>query len=235
MVGGWFQPVVENAGWLADHHGREPDGPPIDAVADRRRQTEALGAKPLWDGYRQVTDYPRRTGGDRSAAQVGTKARAGRIYAWLAARRAPDVIVEFGAAFGVSGMYWLTGLEAAGRGRLMSYEPNAIWADIAEENFRSISDRFILHRGTFEDLAASTLTPETVDIAFVDAIHTRAFVEAQFAILRPFLKPGALVLFDDIDFSDDMAACWQALARSPWALASGEIGQRVGILEYRPV
>jgi predicted O-methyltransferase YrrM len=230
----WFTPVTEGPGWLHDHRAAIPDPPATDTVAARRAATEALGARPLWEGYRDVADYPRATGGARNAAQVGTKDAAGRIYAWLAARRAPGVIVEFGAAFGVSGMYWLTGLEAAGTGRLMSYEPNTVWADIAEENFRAISPRFTLHRGTFEDLAAATLAPASVGIAFIDAIHTRAFVEAQFAVLRPFLAPGALVLFDDIDFSEDMAACWQALARSPHAQASGTIGARVGVMEYRP-
>ncbi|CAN5310584.1 hypothetical protein BH10PSE9_BH10PSE9_21780 [soil metagenome] len=155
----------------------------------------------------------------------------GRFYAWLAASRRPQVIVEFGTAFGVSGMYWLAGLKAATGGELLTFEPNTTWAAIADKNLAAISDRYTLTVGTFEDNAERVLAGRTIDIAFVDAIHTGAFVRAQYTILRRHMQAGGIVLFDDINFSDDMGACWSEIAIAPEVAASARIGNRLGIVE----
>jgi predicted O-methyltransferase YrrM len=211
--------------------------PPKPADADlievRATKTQELGPRALWNGYEAVRDYPWATAGSaRSSDQVRSAAPAGRLYAWLAAERAATTIVEFGTAFGVSGLYWLAGLKHSAGGRLLTFEPNETWAEIARENLAAVSERFDLVVGTFEDNIARMLRPgERVDIAFVDAIHTSEFVFRQFDILLPRMRPGGLVLFDDIDFSDDMASCWQTLAYDPRIVASATIDRRLGIIE----
>jgi predicted O-methyltransferase YrrM len=55
---------------------------------------------------------------------------------------------------------------------------------------------------------------ETVDIAFIDAIHTPKAVLLQYDILKRIMKPGGLILFDDIGFSEAMKACWEKIASS---------------------
>jgi predicted O-methyltransferase YrrM len=149
----------------------------------------------------------------------------GRLYTAIASAVGDPVVIEVGTAFGVSGMYWLAGI---GTGHLHTFEPNADWASIARRNLESISGQFTLTEAPFED-HASTLPP--ADIAFVDAIHTSLFVERQFALLRPLMKPRGIVVFDDINFSADMSSCWQRIARDPAVLASASIGGRVGIVE----
>jgi predicted O-methyltransferase YrrM len=195
--------------------------------------TERLGIQPLWEGYRDVFDYPRRhESAQRTSDQVRSSALAGRFFAWLTARREPNVIVEFGTAFGVSGMYWLAGLERNQRGRLLTFEPNEIWAKIADRNLASISDRYHLTIGTFEESIENALrSGEEVDIAFVDAIHTSEFVFRQFQILVPRMRTGGLILFDDINFSSEMAQCWMSLASHPQVRASASIDGHVGIVE----
>lgn len=201
-------------------------------IEQRAADTERLGAQPLWDGYARLPHYPRAAANTtRSSNQVPTARTLGRLYAALVARRRPSAIVEFGTAFGVSGMYWLAGLELAGGGHLYTFEPNVVWAEIAERNLRAISTRFTLTRGTFEDNAAAMLAPASVDIAFVDAIHTSAFVFAQYRILAPLMRPGGLVFFDDIRFSDDMWTAWQTLAAMPEAAAAAMLSGRVGVIE----
>ncbi|HEY2616211.1 MAG TPA: class I SAM-dependent methyltransferase [Acetobacteraceae bacterium] len=155
----------------------------------------------------------------------------GRVFAWLAAARQPQAVVEIGTAFGISGMYWLAGLEIAGSGMLYTFEPNVDWASFAEANLKSISTRFLLIRGTFEEKALDVLADVRPEIAFVDAIHTAAFVGAQYELLKKLMAPGGLILFDDINFSEDMRQCWSALAHAPEAAASAQLGSRVGILE----
>lgn len=227
--------VKAGNGWLDATLPRSFDPAVIDvsAVHARAEQTSRLGDRPLWEGYQNVENYPRATTGNRTSEQVRTAEDMGALYAWLVSMRRPEIIVEFGTAFGISGMYWLTGLKIAGQGKLFTYEPNRIWAEIAEGNLKAISDRFTLTNGIFEEHAAATLTERSVDIAFIDAIHTSDFVYAQYDKLKPYLKNNALVLFDDIGFSPDMAQCWNDLANRAEVLSSYQLGDRVGLVELR--
>ncbi|MEM6729027.1 MAG: class I SAM-dependent methyltransferase [Pseudomonadota bacterium] len=190
-----------------------------------------VGGRPLWEGYQDVTDYPRKTTGNRTANQVSTRPRVGAFFTWLVEALRPDAVVEFGTAFGASGMYFLRGLERAEHGHLFTYEPNTDWVEFARENLTSVSERFTSTNDTFEAAAERTLKPASVGLAFIDAIHTKAFVDAQFAILRDYLAPGAVVLFDDIYFSEDMEACWTSIAQADGIAASAQMGRRLGIVK----
>lgn len=210
--------------------------------ADQRRRfqtietaieaTQNLGRLPLWDAYKNVPNYGRRPMGDspkRTMNDVRTKARFCRFYAWLAYMIAPQAIVEIGAALGASGMYWLAGLETAKSGTLYSFEPNEIWHPIASKNFDLISDRHVLTLGTFENNISTIKAP--AGIALIDAIHTRDFVMQQLDQLRSLTAPGAIVLFDDINFSEDMQACWADIAQMPDWSGVWQLGSRVGVIE----
>lgn len=229
--------VRKGAGWLAGNlpapFVEEPRLAAQPRIEHRARMTQALGPRPLWSGYQRVRNYPRTTtASTRESDEVRTRPAVGAVFAWLAQLRRPRLIVEFGTAFGVSGMYWLAGLELAGEGTLLTFEPNGVWAEIARANLAAIGTRFELVVGTFEDQIATSLKAgEQIGIAFVDAIHTSDFVLSQYAVLLPLMSPGGLVLFDDIDFSPDMAACWSALASRREVTASATIDGRVGIIE----
>jgi len=202
------------------------------AIEDLINATQDRGRLPLWDKYKDVPNYTRKPIGDapkRTMNDVRTKATFCRFYSWLAATLAPDAIVEIGAAFGASGMYWLTGLNSAQTGTLFSFEPNPVWHPIARSNFDEVSDRHLLTLGTFEDNAKAVTAP--ANIALIDAIHTRDFVYQQLDLVRSNAASGALVLFDDINFSDNMRDCWAEIAEhDDWA-GVWQLGNRVGMVE----
>lgn len=215
---------------LAGDSIRPPRGEKSAQIEEIARQTNAMGPQPLWEGY----------GGDNVGADtrdpdaVRTDALMGNLYTHLVRGCAPRVMVEFGTAFGVSGMYFLQGMEANGQGCLYTFEPNDVWAQIARKNLAQISDRFRSVVGTFEENVDTTLpASEPIDMAFIDAIHTRAFVVAQLEIVVARCRPGAVVLLDDIGFSDDMRACWEEVAADPRFVVSAALGDRVGIVELR--
>lgn len=123
----------------------------------------------------------------------------------------------------------MAGLEETAKGQLYSFEPNPDWFPIAAQNLQAISLRAHIVNGTFEDnIGVIDGAPE---ITFIDAIHTRDFVMAQLALVRTIAAPGALIVFDDIDFSADMKACWADIAADPTHQAVWEIGKRVGMIE----
>ncbi|SLN34796.1 O-methyltransferase [Pseudooctadecabacter jejudonensis] len=230
-----------DASKAADIFARYPDEQPdfdaqcrplFGAIEGAIAATDGLGHMPLWSEYTNVKNYGRKPMGanpQRRMNDVRTKANFCRFYAWLAATLAPDAIIEVGAAFGASGMYWLAGLKLADTGTLYSFEPNADWHPIAKENFDLIAPRHVLTLGTFEDTADRIKAPAS--IVLIDAIHTRDFVTAQLDLARQHAKSGALILFDDINFSDEMAACWADIqASNEWA-GVWQLGARVGVIE----
>ena len=218
---------VKRGGWLGDHlTGEVPGAPRRDHIESLAAATNTLGPQRLADEYGE-------SGGTRTPNRIRSLSSFGDLYAWLVQRRRPARVVEFGTAFGVSGMYFCAGLDAVGAGHLYTFEINPDWADIAERNLRSVSNRFTLTRGTFED-HVGTVVPGAIDLAFVDGIHTYEFVMRQFGTLRPRMSPGGLIAFDDIDFRKPgarMREAWNEIAASADVVAAVEVQPRLGIIE----
>jgi predicted O-methyltransferase YrrM len=192
--------------------------------------TNAQGAQPLWDGYEES----KKGNAKRLPNNVRTQPYMGNVFTYLVQLKKPEIIVEFGTAFGISGMYFLSGIQKNKTGQLFSFEPNEVWAQLAKENLKKISTRFILTIGTFEDNIDHVLPNDsTIDMAFIDAIHTSAFVLPQMEIVLKKSKSGTIILFDDINFSEDMLSCWKRIAADTRFIATATIGERVGIAEVK--
>lgn len=190
-------------------------------------KTNFLGKQQLWEGYDVIDGKD-----SRNPNEVRTYTTIGNFYSWLVKKTQPGLIVEFGTAFGVSGMYFLAGLEEIQQGRLLSFEVNTAWAKIARENLNSISQKFDLINGTFEDnISVHLKKGEIIDIALIDAIHTRQFVQNQLDIVLGYSKQGTIIILDDINYSLEMEECWQEISHDTKFRSSASIGQRVGIVE----
>lgn len=220
--------------WIACHLKAGP----MPVKEDRRAaqierlsvQTDRLGPQQVWTRYLQLKDYYDRMV-TRAPGQVRCSRRMGNFFAYLVRARKPDIVVEFGAAFGVSGMYWLSALEDNGQGWLLSFEPNEGWAAIAERNLAAIGRRFTLTRGVFEENIDGVLTEgKRIDIALIDAIHTDEFVLPQFEAVVKRLASGGLVLVDDIHFKG-MNGCFERIAVDSRVKSSAVLCDHVGIVE----
>jgi predicted O-methyltransferase YrrM len=230
--GAWLAENLPQKSFRAPRPARMAE---IEAIAV---EIAALGPQPLWEEYRRVYDANPEVpfagaAASRSVDDVRTQASMGCFFAWLARERRPNLIVEFGTAFGISGLYWTSGLDEAEHGRLLTFEPNEVWHTIASRHLRAFSARAVPVLGTFEENVDRYREGETIDIAFVDAIHTDAFVTPQVEIVIERLTPGGLIVLDDIAFSDDMRACWAKWANDPRVIASAALDGRVGVLEMR--
>jgi predicted O-methyltransferase YrrM len=202
-------------------------GPLIEHVA---ALAQGRGAFEIWSGYgRADLKNPVRV---RTFHEIRVPRRLGEFLAWLARTRRPRLIVEIGTGFGVSGMYWAAGLEESGQGSLLTCEPNGTWQRIAAGNLAQISARVRSVQATFEETAA-TVAAHSIDVLFVDAIHTPEAVRRQLELARPLLRPGALVLIDDIRFSAALYEYWLASTRAGEVRAALEIEGRLGLLEMR--
>ncbi|WP_232002966.1 class I SAM-dependent methyltransferase [Mycobacterium sp. 1245801.1] len=210
---------VKRGGQIAGLPRRLPPAARKADIESSAQSTDKIGALPLAAAYGQP-------GATRKPKQVRAASWQGDLYAYLVDWRDPGIVVEFGSAFGVSGMYLSSALR---RGWMYSFEINPTWADIAERNIHSITDRFTLTRGAFEDHVGDIADP--IDLALVDGIHTRDFVTRQWQLLKPRLAPGGWVLFDDIDFNPGMGEAWLDICTDPHVVGAVEVSKRLGLVE----
>lgn len=124
---------------------------------------------------------------------------------YLACRlTSPSVVVETGVAYGVSSAYILTALKENGRGILHSVDlppvrrkSGSFWGIAVPDGLKG---RWNLHRGTSARVLPGLLqeTP-TVDLFVHDSLHTHKNMSREFDTIWPYLRPGALLLADDIE------------------------------------
>ena len=231
----WIQ--KDSNAWLVQQFKDAVIKPSQNAFSKKIEQlaadTNKQGPQPLWEGYK-TGDPTNDRGPTRKANDVRTASTVGDLYAEIIVKRKPELVVEFGTAFGVSGMYFLSGLETNKKGELFTYDPNDVWAGFAKNNLSQISNRFKLTIGTFEDnIDAHLNNNKKIDVAFIDAIHTSEFVFSQLEIVIARSSPKAIIILDDINFSEDMKLCWEKVAADPRFSASASLGNRVGIVELK--
>ncbi len=80
--------------------------------------------------------------------------------------------------------------------------------------------------GVLEDLGE-------VDYVFVDGHHDEEATKAYFAMVKPRLRAGGTVVFDDIRWSDGMLRAWEAVRQDPDVAVSVDCGG-VGLVAVDP-
>jgi predicted O-methyltransferase YrrM len=200
-------------------------------------QINSRGAQPLWEGYKATYQKDANVpwagaAMERLPDQVRTQPQMGRLFSMIAEQYRPGLIVEIGTAFGVSAMYWADGLQLSGQGRLLTFEPNSIWHAAAVDHLQTFGNVVMPILGTFEDNVDAHAAGEPIALAFVDAIHTSQFVDAQITMILERAAPHSIIVMDDITFSDDMRSCWARWAGEDNVRSSVAVDQRVGILEF---
>jgi predicted O-methyltransferase YrrM len=218
--------------WLSQHFKDDFIKPEQTIYSQRienlAKETNQLGPQPLWDGYASNNI----AGSTRMPNVVRTTETMGNVFTYLVQKLQPQIVVEFGTAFGVSGMYFLAGIESNQKGKLLTFEPNNVWRDLAIRNLAQISDRFDSIAGTFEENIDDVLPQDqSIDLAFIDAIHTMEFVVPQLEKVIAGSSDHAIIILDDIKFSDSMMECWDNVSKDSRFLCSVALDGRVGILE----
>jgi predicted O-methyltransferase YrrM len=181
---------------------------PVNAIIDRLyddAQRSRTGRGPGGPGHR------REDGGWslQDAREYWTAARhkymavsreTGRLLYVLARTRRAQVIVEFGASFGISTLHLAAALRDCGGGRLITteYEPNKVAATRAVLSEAGLGDLVEVREGeALETLAGDVPTP--IDFLFLDG--AKPMYLDVLRLLMPRLAPGAVVLADNSDSS----------------------------------
>ena len=100
---------------------------------------------------------------------------------------------------------------------------------MAQANLKQIADHAVVINDLFDD-ALPKLLPELehrVDLVYIDGQHDYEATLDYFERLAPFLKDGALLIFDDIHWSAGMWQAWldlQKRARLSYTIDAGRVG-----------
>jgi predicted O-methyltransferase YrrM len=165
---------------------------------------------------------------------ISIPARWGVLLVRLVREFRPRSCVELGTGFGLSAAFIASALELNGDGRLSTFEGSEEWAAIAREGATELDiGRVDVRVGSLsETLPASLPELAPVDFAFVDAEHTKESTLRYFEQLLPHASPGAVLLFDDIDFDRGMWEAWEEIRDHPRVGAWVALG-RLGLVMTR--
>jgi predicted O-methyltransferase YrrM len=139
------------------------------------------------------------------------------LYHLTKALRAQKVL-EMGTCVGISGSYIAAALQFSGRGRLWTIEGSPAAAALAQETLQllGLSDRVTCLVGPFHEVLELNLKEQgAFDLIFVDGHHDGKATVGYFRQLVPHLCPHAIIVFDDIDWSEGMARAWKEISTDP--------------------
>ncbi|ABD88934.1 O-methyltransferase [Rhodopseudomonas palustris] len=155
------------------------------------------------------TDYRALYASMKDAHLAVSRQTAALLY-MLARSTAARSIVEFGTSFGISTLHLAAALRDNGGGRLITseFEPSKVAHAGANFAAGGLSDLIELREGDALETLARDL-PDQIDLVLLDG--AKGLYPAVLDLLEPRLRPGALILADNADWSPD----YLARVRSP--------------------
>lgn len=121
--------------------------------------------------------------------------------------------LELGTCLGISASYQAAALELNGSGRLITMEGAAPVAALAQQTMDKLGHgRVTIEVGRFQDTLDGVLTAnKPFDYAFIDGHHDGPATVDYYNRILPVLTDGAVVIYDDIRWSNGMLDAWNAL------------------------
>ncbi|GLS17275.1 hypothetical protein GCM10007874_02900 [Labrys miyagiensis] len=134
----------------------------------------------------------------------------GTLLYMLARGSRARTIVEFGTSFGISTLHLAAALRDNGGGRLITseFEPSKIERARANLAAGGLLDLVEIRQGDALQTLSTDL-PETIDLVLLDG--AKALYAEILSLLECRLRPGALIVADNADYSPD----YLAQVRSP--------------------
>jgi len=147
------------------------------------------------------TDY-RELYGHLKDVPLAVSRETGKLLYMLARSSRAQHIVEFGTSFGLSTLHLAAAVRDNGGGRIITseFEPGKV--ALARNHFADagVSDLIEIRVGDALDTLSQDL-PASVDMLVLDG--AKAIYPEILQLVQPWLRPGALIVADDADFSPE--------------------------------
>ncbi|HTJ64105.1 MAG TPA: O-methyltransferase [Alphaproteobacteria bacterium] len=143
-------------------------------------------------------------------APLAVSRETGALLYMLARTMDARSVVEFGTSFGISTLHLAAALRDNGGGRIITSEFEPSKAERARANIAEagLADLVEFREGDALETLARDL-PDQIDLVLLDG--AKGLYPEILALLEPRLRPGALILADNADWSEE----YLAKVRSP--------------------
>lgn len=205
--------------FLIDEHADEQAAKVREAVEARRNQIAAESSDPVDIYYSpkpgSADEQERPEPGNqlkfsrKRIAETGKDSKWGTFLHLLSRESKAERLLELGACAGLSALY----LGSTGHARdLLTIEASPALAEIARTTLSPLGEIARVETGLFDDVLDKILPEEPkYDFVYIDGHHEKVATIHYFDRLREHLAEGAIVVFDDTNWSDDMRAGWDEL------------------------
>ncbi len=138
-------------------------------------------------------------------AHLAVSRETGSLLYMLARAIGARAIVEFGTSFGVSTLHLAAALRDNGGGRLIGseFEPGKVASARATIAEAGLADLVEIRAGDALETLAKGL-PDTIDLLLLDG--AKGLYPAVLGLAESRLRPGALIIADNADWSPDYLA-----------------------------
>ncbi len=134
--------------------------------------------------------------------------KQGELFNRLVKHLQPKTILELGTHLGVSGLYFLDGTDA----HLTTIEACENTQNLAKRTLSTYSDRLTMVLGTFRTRLPDVLNSQTsIDLMYVDGNHDFENTIWHFESLLKHVNENSVMIFDDINWTEDMAKAWEQI------------------------
>ena len=155
-----------------------------------------------------------------SVAEISLKAASSKkwtcFFYELSKIKNINNILEIGTNLGVSGQYFLKGLDEKKKSNFITIEGVKKLCDIATERFNRIDNkkRFKVIHGLYDEkLLEFKKSNIKFDLVFIDGNHRFDATIKYFELLKKQFAQNAIVVFDDIHWSSEMTNAWRRIMK----------------------
>lgn len=205
------------------------EAPYIAAIEARRAALEACEDEITYLDFGAATKYVEQTPQEMYAGVERTRSlgslcrrsskpyRGALLLLKLLRRIRPQICLELGSGLGLTAAYQAAALDLNGEGRLITLEGPATIAAVAEATLADLGHgRVEVVTGRWQDTLEGVLAASgTIDFAFIDGHHDRDASIGYFEAVLPTLSDGAVLILDDIRWSEGMLEAWNRILQHP--------------------
>jgi predicted O-methyltransferase YrrM len=144
----------------------------------------------------------------------------------------PHYVLELGTSLGISTAYLASGDD---RSVVVTGEGNHVLASMAKNNFKELGlENIQVVTGNFDNTLPQMVSGlPHVDLVFIDGNHREQPTINYFNQMLQCTSASAILIFDDIYWSEGMEKAWKRIQDHPSVMLSVDLF-RVGIVFFRP-
>ena len=141
------------------------------------------------------------------AKNAGRSKKHGELLFRIANYFELNNILELGTSLGLGTSYLAKARE---KSQIITIEGCPSIRKVSEKNFESIGLKNInAYEGNFDDILENLLEKHpNFDLIFVDGNHRKLPTIKYFNLLKKYIHPNSLIIFDDIHWSKEMSEAW---------------------------